>query len=84
MALKDWKREPKILEHNASFSRWHRDGGNKLFSLVAWKRWGIYETHPSVWKPSATGMGWYKVGQIKKFDSYAKALAHAKAFMRRH
>jgi hypothetical protein len=84
MALRDWKREPKIIEHNASFSRWHRDEGNKLFSLVAWKKAKVYETHLSVWRKPKSGLGWYKAGQIKKFSTYAKALAHAKSFLRRN
>jgi len=85
MALKDWKREPKIVEHNATFSRWHKDGGNKLFSVVAWRKAKIYEAHPSVWRPTtASGLGWYRAGQIKRFSTYAKALAHAKSFMRRN
>jgi len=84
MALKDWKREPKIVEHNASFSRWHKDGGNKLFSVVAWRKERIYEAHPATWRKPVSGMGWYKTGQIKRFPTLAKALAHAKTYMRKH
>jgi hypothetical protein len=77
MALKDWKRKPKIVKHIASFSRWQKDDGKKLFSITSWKGLHIHQAYPSTWSG-------FRPEQTKTFPTYAKALAHAKSYMRRH